>query len=213
MGSPGVLGTFASRLRRAFGRGARFGDCQTPTTAEATLATADAFTHQVLGLLFPRCGDGVLTGGEQCDGADSPACAGLCQVDCTCPPPVCGNGVIESGEDCDGSAPGLCVDVGGNCGAPGAADACVCCGEQVCAPGLSCCGTDSCLMSPFGFGVCLPESCTAPDQCPIPFTDCQDGHCCGPVGATCAIEGFVFGGCCPGLSCVGTPTFSSCATP
>lgn len=50
---------------------------------------------------------------EQCDGADSELCQGLCRPDCTCPAPVCGNGVREpSAEGCDGSSdagcPGRC---------------------------------------------------------------------------------------------------------
>ena len=35
----------------------------------------------------PVCGNGVLEGTEQCDGASDLACPGLCQADCTCAPP------------------------------------------------------------------------------------------------------------------------------
>lgn len=56
------------------------------------------------------CGDNSVNQfGEVCDGTDDAACIGLCQVDCTCPPPVCGNNVLEAGEDCDGAALGICV--------------------------------------------------------------------------------------------------------
>jgi len=34
------------------------------------------------------CGDGVVTGGEACDGAAPSACPGTCRADCTCPCPV-----------------------------------------------------------------------------------------------------------------------------
>jgi hypothetical protein len=58
------------------------------------------------------CGNGIRENAEECDGTDASACSGLCQVDCSCPPPACGNGVVESGEACDGASdsacPGLC---------------------------------------------------------------------------------------------------------
>lgn len=65
----------------------------------------------------PRCGNGALDPGEQCDGTDDLLCPDQCRPpghlqECTCPP-VCGNGIIEKGEQCDGDAgtcPGKCVD-------------------------------------------------------------------------------------------------------
>lgn len=58
------------------------------------------------------CGDGVEQWpDEECDGPDAAACEGLCQADCTCPPPVCGNGVREpSTEACDGPDDSACPD-------------------------------------------------------------------------------------------------------
>lgn len=60
---------------------------------------------------LPDCGDGVLTGGEQCDSPDTTACVN-CQLkkgfDCgaggtdpTCVTAVCGNGTKQAGEGCD----------------------------------------------------------------------------------------------------------------
>jgi hypothetical protein len=54
----------------------------------------------------PVCGDGAISGGEQCDpnafpsgcGFPSPVCR---PGSCTCGPVGCGNGVPEPGEDCE----------------------------------------------------------------------------------------------------------------
>ena len=64
------------------------------------------------------CGNGIIEPGEGCDGADDNECIGLCQLDCSCPPPVCGNDVQEVGEECDGTAAASCT---GPCG-----DDCLC---------------------------------------------------------------------------------------
>ncbi len=57
----------------------------------------------------PRCGNGTREVGEDCDGADATACAGVCGADCTCPSPVCGNGAAEVGEECDGASASGCA--------------------------------------------------------------------------------------------------------
>ncbi|HOE82652.1 MAG TPA: hypothetical protein PK329_06805, partial [Myxococcota bacterium] len=66
------------------------------------------------------CGDGILDGGEQCDGTNlnghtcvtlgfgggELGCSSLCRFDtsgCTAPPADCGNGKIDGYEQCDGS--------------------------------------------------------------------------------------------------------------
>ena len=46
----------------------------------------------------PRCGNGKLDPGEECDATDDVACPGACQKDCTCGP-FCGNHTCDSGED------------------------------------------------------------------------------------------------------------------
>jgi predicted phosphodiesterase len=71
----------------------------------------------------PRCGDGLVNQpGEQCDGADHPACAAGCAADCTCLP-RCGDGTVnQASESCDGrsdiACPGLCLGPTCSCGAP-----------------------------------------------------------------------------------------------
>ncbi len=54
----------------------------------------------------PRCGDGVIDPGEQCDDAndvDGDGCNG-------CKLPSCGNGIVDPGEQCDDGVPGLSGD-------------------------------------------------------------------------------------------------------
>ncbi len=85
--------------------------------AQCTIDNADVVTEDALVAVVPSeanaCGDNERQGFEECDGTDDSACDGLCQGDCTCPPPVCGNNIVESGEQCDGTAdaacPGLCM--------------------------------------------------------------------------------------------------------
>ena len=43
------------------------------------------------------CGNNVREGTESCDGTDDTACPGLCQADCTCPPPPACTGQLVGG--------------------------------------------------------------------------------------------------------------------
>lgn len=67
------------------------------------------------GTVTTVCGDGVITGAETCDDANTASgdgCSSSCQIEsgytcsgtpsiCIIPPIVCGNGVVEAGEACD----------------------------------------------------------------------------------------------------------------
>lgn len=71
------------------------------------------------------CGDGKVTGGEECDdGADNADAANKCRVDCKAA--ACGDGIVDQGEECDdGEATDECavtcllVNSGGCCDAGG----------------------------------------------------------------------------------------------
>jgi hypothetical protein len=94
-----------------------FGACIFDLPAPATYSVlvqraAGSGDYQLTATVFggapPVCGNGVRDFTEQCDGADSAECSGLCQPDCSCPPPLCGNDVREAGEQCDGTDDGPC---------------------------------------------------------------------------------------------------------
>lgn len=48
--------------------------------------TPPVFAEVCADVVIARCGDGIRSGVEECDGTDDAACVGFCQVDCTCPP-------------------------------------------------------------------------------------------------------------------------------
>ncbi|MEE8147756.1 MAG: DUF1566 domain-containing protein [Longimicrobiales bacterium] len=77
----------------------------------------DQFGTQILSRLKPKflctpavkgtefCGDGSITGTEECEPADpNSACPGLCLPDCSCGviASTCGNDIIDGNDDCDG---------------------------------------------------------------------------------------------------------------
>lgn len=119
------------------------------------------------------CGNGVVDGGETCDGTDDDACPGLCAADCTCPAPACGNNVTEGAEACDGTddedCPGLC-QVDCTCGTP--------------PPDVCCQFATSCT------GGTTASTCTA--QLGTPGTA---GEFCGNSGECSATDAFP-AGCC-----------------
>ena len=135
-------------------------------------------TATVFGGDPPVCGNDVAEFGEQCDGADSSRCSGLCTVDCDCPAPVCGNNVIEEGETCDGSEDSVCP---GLCGASGSATECTCCGDGVCGQGetgANCAADCGCVAA----GACgdeAPGGCWCDDGC------VEAGDCCSDACSVC----------------------------
>jgi hypothetical protein len=106
------------------------------------------------------CGNNVVEGSEQCDGAGSVACPPeACQADCTCGP-FCGNNQIDPGEACDGNGTGTCM---GTCQTD-----CQCapfCGDNQRQGSELCDGTDDSLCP----GQCTPQ-CTCPSSATISFT-------------------------------------------
>ncbi len=109
----------------------------------------------------PVCGNDSAEPGEDCDGTDDAACAGLCTVGCTCPAPVCGNDLIELGEECDGIDPGTCPT--GNCDPD-----CTCedpiCGNDITETGETCDGTDDSACAGLCEAGCVcPATCNADD--------------------------------------------------
>ncbi|MGH7895668.1 MAG: Ig-like domain-containing protein [Candidatus Binatia bacterium] len=121
----------------------------------------------------PRCGDGILDPGEDCEPPES-SCpfATTCTDNCECPLPVCGDNICNGSEDgttccqdCGGCA---CFDEGGLC----------CVGETCATPGI-CKGA-----------LCYP--CACDEQCdpvPCPGT-CGDGTCNSPGenAVNCAVD-------------------------
>lgn len=146
------------------------------------------------------CGNDTKETSEDCDGSDSAACPGLCQSDCTCPPPVCGNGVFEEGEDCDaGQIAQFC---GADISQIGCTTDCNCCVDtgwfgcdffDCCDPGAYCyhtannngvCYLPGQLGDPCGGGVleapCANHLICCPEEI---FPDGFTGTCCCSVGA------------------------------
>lgn len=68
----------------------------------------------------PSCGNSVLEGTEECDGADDAACPGQCQLDCTCPSPsTCHNTIVDPGEECEGKCTADSECAAGTCNPDG----------------------------------------------------------------------------------------------
>ena len=67
--------------------GAMWNDCP------AGIACGSAYVFDC-----PKCGNGILDPGEECDGTNDSACPGACQADCTCGP-FCGDGTCDPDEN------------------------------------------------------------------------------------------------------------------
>ena len=138
------------------------------------------------------CGDGVIDGGEDCDGSDlggasceslgftagSLACLGDCTLDVSnCS--LCGDGMIEGSEECDTGALGgaSCEDVGCGAGLPDCSESCF----------LSFASCTDCAMCDDN-GVCdAGENCSScPNDCVSGSGgSCGDGVCEPARGEDC----------------------------
>ena len=65
---------------------------------ECSSWTGSNFAYVICATAEPFCGDGVVSGDEQCDGYADDACTDVCQADCTCV--TCGSGTCDPTEDC-----------------------------------------------------------------------------------------------------------------
>jgi len=111
---PLCLEKFAAKLTTGFQVAETKGGCLTSADAGAITSLVDAEVSNVKQIVVGVCGDGVLSGGEQCDGSDDQNCPGLCLGDCSCGL-TCGNGTLEAPEECDD---------GGNLGGDGCSGNC-----------------------------------------------------------------------------------------
>lgn len=169
---------------------------------EATYNASMVAINEKLSLLLsppstaPRCGDGTLDEGEDCDppGATD-QCAGgtTCSATCTCPSvAVCGNGVVEGAEQCDGAGQAQCAsgETCSNCTCVQVVIPQPACGNgtietpELCDPGGNACTdnppTDpSCGQS----GTCTDGACAAANG--LCTNGCTAGCTCAPLADTC----------------------------
>ncbi len=139
-----------------------------------------------------KCGDGHVTGTEECDdgnNGDGDGCSATCQVEpgwiCEGDPSVCqsscGNGVLDQGEDCDGDdlGPASCASLGYQ---PGQL-AC----QQDCTFDTSGCGAPLCGNETIDSGEECDEggrdTATCDADCTRP--ECGDGHVNTEAGEAC----------------------------
>ncbi|MDA9101255.1 DUF4215 domain-containing protein [Omnitrophica bacterium] len=128
----------------------------------------------------PRCGNGVIDGTEECDGAQNWTCEGGadCDTACNCKG-YCGDGTKDEGEECDGSDAGECE--GGDLG--GCNKECQCkgyCGnnevDSDTTPPEACDGTNTSACS--DGEEC--EDCQCVVKCDVPgLSSCGDSSQCG----------------------------------
>ena len=133
------------------------------------------------------CGDGLVTGAEQCEGTGACAAAGTTCTSCQCRV-VCGDGLVGAGEMCDPPATGTCPD-GESC-----TSACQCnvqCGDGIIGAGETCdVGHDTCVGN---------EACSATCQCSTCGNGTIDGtEVCDPALPTSCPAGESCAGDCSG---------------
>ena len=160
------------------------------------------------------CGDGVIAGGEECEGNNlaGESCTSLgfdggtlrctsCAFNtssCVSTGPVCGNGLIESGETCDGfNLSGFtCADFGATGGTLRCAIDCIdydssgCTADPVCGDGIVN-GFETCDGINFGFDSCADQgfvggSLSCFSDCTTDYSGCSDTatNLCDPFNAT-----------------------------
>jgi hypothetical protein len=188
--------------------GAGANACRCGTTTSTTSSTT---TTTIL------CGDGIVTGGEDCDPPGATVCPGSleCTADCRCPaqcppgfPVNCGTGLCcPADSTCNPLNPDICCPAafpvacqhtccraGGRCSPDGFSCA------AVCPPGFPVdCGTGLCCPADTTCNPLNPDIC-----CPAAFPVACQQICC-PTGAQCSPDG---SGCQPtpvGMSDVPSP--------
>ncbi|MEM3071111.1 MAG: hypothetical protein QXG33_00835 [Candidatus Anstonellales archaeon] len=129
------------------------------------------------------CGDGKITGREQCDPADSKI---ICKSGQLCDPlscqcvsslPVCGDGFLDAGEECD-------KEQNLNCGAYVCSQSCTC--KTSCLTNADCKAGYSCLnnqCSPTAEQIAFGPQCgdgflDAGEECDINTNNCAPGYTC-----------------------------------
>lgn len=170
-----------------------------------------------------RCGDSVVSPGEDCDGTDlgGHTCMDAvhrggtlqCNADCTldvsgCTLASCGNGVAETGEACDGAdlRTGSCASIGfaaGNlaCSSDCSYDVSTCCSDSCATAGVSSCIGDTLRTCVAASSGCLSWQVT---DCAASDNICNDSS--GTAACTCVDR-------CPGAGtkrCEGA-TIETCA--
>jgi hypothetical protein len=193
--------------------GADVPSCREVGFAVGTVACTDACGTDSSGCR-DVCGDGLVTGFEQCDGP-VPSCMELgftggtarcgpdCQFDTSGCTSVCGDGIVAPDEECDGSPTGDCSSVGETYGV-------LSCDPATCRFDRSACYSTCGDGQRGGAEECDgPETCRSlygyfADDRPLCTAECRDsGIVCGPICGNGVRE--------PGEGCDGTENLATCA--
>lgn len=193
------------------------------TGGELSCTTACALDFSFCTETSVVCGDGIIAGGEECDGNNlgGQSCASLgydsgtlrcsgCTLNvssCVASGPVCGNGIIEAGEVCDGTnVSGLtCVDAGLAGGTLRCASDCFaydyasCLSNPICGDGVVN-GSESCDGFDFGSDSCAVQgfsggSLACFSDCTTDYSGCSNAtpNICDPFGAGALFNGSISG--------------------